>query len=777
MPPKPLTELSLLDHKSALWWLGILYCRPKYLMDALEELPPAEKLTRSALLLLTALPYILLVCAIGCVALTLLRLGTWNWPDLLSDEAILVATGIATGSVAGIAAGAAMQSIDYDALLSAVGTADDANIGPGPLFALAFFFIVGISGRIATGFAGGFPLGIPRSITFGIAFGVAFGIAYGIMVRIAFAVAVSVTFGITCGIIAGIVNGIGDADLATGFAVGLAVGISALTSLLRPYYLLRHVLFLWPRIRPRRYPLHPVAWDDLCSTFPCLARLLVAYAELSPVRGNIEIERLIAAYPCQRSNAIRALTIILARESGLFSSLSQLSGIGAKLPEGKNGFLTQTPQVRNRLDEIARQQLRLDTIDRPALREPLALNLLHEIENFRSAITGFEDPLRTEFRAAALNWEAIARRQLDGIRGALDRRPVRQLFRAGDPVNREAEAFVVRDSVVGDLDQQITLAGGCPGIVLYGRRRMGKTTLLTNLAGFLPESIDAVTLSLQDPRAFTSLEYLVTRIARTLPPRLLDGPLPCDLPTLQQTLDVANARLQSENRRLILAIDEYENLDLKIGQGVFPTDLLHALRDSIQSHRRITWLFAGSHEITQLANAHWTSYLVSARTIEVTPFTLQETRVLLTEPLKHSTAWKSPADRPRFSPGFWGENGIERIHSEADGWPHLLQLIAETAVDLVNYEGVASVTPALFHRALDKAVTSGHNVLSELMQGESTLPSEWDYVAAFRTHDVQPPPSDPAIRRSLRGRQIIREENGDWRLRVPIMARWLKLRA
>jgi hypothetical protein len=91
-------------------------------------------------------------------------------------------------------------------------------------------------------------------------------------------------------------------------------------------------------------------------------------------------------------------------------------------------------------------------------------------------------------------------------------------------------------------------------------------------------------------------------------------------------------------------------------------------RESVQSHQQITWLFAGSHEITELPNAQWTSYLLSARTIEIPPFTPQETRLLLTEPLKHSQLWKDPATRPRFSPEFWGEGGIERIQHEADGW-------------------------------------------------------------------------------------------------------------
>jgi hypothetical protein len=95
---------------------------------------------------------------------------------------------------------------------------------------------------------------------------------------------------------------------------------------------------------------------------------------------------------------------------------------------------------------------------------------------------------------------------------------------------------------------------------------------------------------------------------------------------------------------------------------------------------------------------------------------------------------------------------------------------------LLNSEGAAAVTPALLERALDSAVTSGHIVLSQLMQGESGLAGEWEYLSAFRAREEQAPPEDDGVRRSLRHRQIVREENGMWRLRVPLMARWLRLR-
>jgi len=66
--------------------------------------------------------------------------------------------------------------------------------------------------------------------------------------------------------------------------------------------------------------------------------------------------------------------------------------------------------------------------------------------------------------------------------------------------------------------------------------------------------------------------------------------------------------------------------------GWGPVDLLHLLRESIQTHRHIVCLFAGSHAIEELTHAEWPSYLISARTVEISAFTEAEIRLLLTEP-------------------------------------------------------------------------------------------------------------------------------------------------
>ncbi|MCB1809902.1 MAG: hypothetical protein KDJ99_33455, partial [Candidatus Competibacteraceae bacterium] len=384
--------------------------------------------------------------------------------------------------------------------------------------------------------------------------------------------------------------------------------------------------------------------------------------------------------------------------------------------------MAETSVLRQRMAEIVRLQERLNLQQRPLFKESAAALLCKEIESLNYQLAGFYEPLKTEFRAAARQWLELAQAQHQEARAILAKEPTPQLFRAGDPVDRAQEAFVPRLQVIGELERQLMLSTGCPGLILYARRRMGKSTLLRNLSGFLPDSVRIAHLSMQDAKAFTSQQSFIETLSARLVaswPESEQALSAQDLPSLAEVLETCNQRLEANQQRLIIAIDEYENIDSKIGEGVFSEDMLAMIRESIQTHRRLIWLFAGSHRIDELSYASWASYLISARTVEIPAFTLAETRSLLTEPLKYSPVWR-PDDpkRPRFDDLFWGVGGIERIHAEAGGWPHLVQLLAETAVDLLNDSDAKQLDNDLLESAIDAAVVRGDAVLRQLMQGE-----------------------------------------------------------
>ncbi len=751
MKPLPLQDirLNLASHNSVLWWTALLYRAPRQVEAADKGLTRWQRVAIVGRFYLHLFPYVVLLGALGRW-LVFAVLDLQASPALAQDietygpfwgQAASLAKGLAVGLAFGL----------FGVLLG--------SLTKGLAFGLAFSLIEGL----AINLAGGFVRDLALSFSFGSILGLTIGLSLGLSGGLVFSLFFCLQMGV----------GIG-----TGWILGFFLFY------FRPYYLPAHLGFLWPRARPKAYRWHPVAWDEVCLIpFPGLDRLLVAYAEHDPKAGEKEIKRLIDTYPAQRQAALRAKATLIARRAGEVEELARLDEALAALPEGKKGFLADVPEIRSRVHEIVAVQARLDTLQRPFLREPYTALVVEKIESFRNKIAGFKPPLSTELRAAAGQWLMVARRQFEEAQRASGREPTRQVFRAGDPVDRDREAFLYRDAVFHEVEHQVMLASGCPGLLIYGRRRVGKTTLLQNIPGFLLPRVKVASLSMQQAGAFTSLESFIRLLAEQV---LAAWPVefetliveaPQDLQNLEAFLSAVDERLKHSDRRLLLAIDEFEILDVKIGEGVMSVDLLAVVRKSIQRHRRIIWAFAGSHSIAELTHAPWTSYLVSARTVEIPLFELEETRLLLTEPLKYSTLWKDlESKRPRFQPGFWGDGGIERIHAETGGWPHLVQLVAEAVVDLVNDAGAEGADPAILERALDKAVVRGDNVLMELAEKESKLSGEWDYVRAFRTVDHQPVPDDEAVARSLRRHLLVVEEAGRFRLRVPLMGRWLRQR-
>ncbi|MCG8459898.1 MAG: hypothetical protein MI919_26760, partial [Holophagales bacterium] len=567
--------------------------------------------------------------------------------------------------------------------------------------------------------------------------------------------------------------------LAEGLSGGLGVVIGWQTGFVmtffRPFYMPLHFYLVWPEPRPELYHRHPVVWDDCCQLeYLGLNRLLVAHAEL---HGDSEIERLIEGYSAQRYQALWAKTVLLARQAGRAGEPSRVEGLLRKLPAGEKGFLKQTTALREKALEITRLETRIAILDRPFLAEPFVELLIKTIEQFADQIAGFEEPLASEFRKAAKVWMRSAEAQQSRIRAAANAR-AKQVFRAGDPINRENEAYLFRGGPIGEIERQTMLVGGSPGLVVYGRRRMGKTTLIRNLQGVLPSTTMILYFSMQAARAFDSEAAFVSLLGERLL-AVVDrvGDEPINLMGLEKLLDRIDSRLEKGGARLLLALDEYEMLDKKIGQGVFSEDLLASVRESIQNHRRISWTFIGSHQLDELNHAPWSSYLVSARTIDIEPFSFEETYILLTEPMKHSPLWQDDeANRPSFHQDFWGEDGIKHIHRETGGWPHLVQLVAESAVDLVNDAGSNSIHLELLELSLKKAVRIGHAVFHQLLNGESHLPGEWSYLREFAVSEIQPPPRSREVLQSLRRRLLVEPEGDGWRLRAPIMGRWLRER-
>jgi MFS family permease len=337
MEPVPLERLGLglRDHRTALWWLGVLYRRPVVLVDSLKQLARMKQVRVGLLLWLHALPYVLLLLILAQADLLH---SSVSWALFGRLAAIWIRGAMVVAILCGIIFG----------------------VRAGSSLGKAYWIATGIAGSLVGWIARAIALGIVSptvnnpDIHFGIFMGIMIGICGGILAGIAPGrLRVSVSFGVGIGSFAGLA-------WIGGISMVVAGGIAAPLLYFRLYYQLIHPLFIWPAVRGRWYGWHPVAWDHLCSVpFPGFDRLLIAYAERNPASGHQEIERLITSYPSQRTAALRARTTLLARHASGLRDLTQLSVTAARLPEGQRGFLQQNKQVRESLEEIALQQLRL----------------------------------------------------------------------------------------------------------------------------------------------------------------------------------------------------------------------------------------------------------------------------------------------------------------------------------------------------------------------------------------------------------------------------------
>ena len=583
MTDRSLADLGWLDVREVAWWFGLLYRRPKQFEEGLQCLPKVTMLRVGAVLVIHALFYSMIILA-------LCRLLQFAWLNLSLRESFIegaaetfvahirhlafgVAVGIVIGTifgmsgatvsvfVRGVAAGITLKI----AIVSSIGIA----IG------IVTWMTLGDTFEIATGIAAGITFGIALGGTIGIFSGVLFG-AHPTNMTVISGIFASTTSAFAIGMIS-------DTSFAwvSACAMGAAAGTFYWVTRLRAYYYLWHIFLQFSKPTAAGYHLHPITWDDLCSlNFTGLNRFLLAYREADATKGDAEIERLITDYPSQRMEALKARSAVIAREATAHK-LGEIDAITNGLPEGEKGFLKQTPQVRDMVADIAEAKRRLDTIDRPFLREPYAETLVSKIESFRGQVSGFREPLASEFRSAADAWLTRAQAELDQVTKVTEREPTPQVFRAGDPVDRSQEAFVPRLGVIGQVERQLTLASGCPGLLIYGRRRMGKSTLIRNLDAFVPDSVRIVTISMQDPAAFTSLSHFVRLVSRRIKTEFGEGNelTKDDLDGLSQHLSQVNEVIAGQDRRLVLALDEFENIDQKIGEGVFPLDLLATLRE------------------------------------------------------------------------------------------------------------------------------------------------------------------------------------------------------
>lgn len=323
----------------------------------------------------------------------------------------------------------------------------------------------------------------------------------------------------------------------------------------------------------------------------------------------------------------------------------------------------------------------------------------------------------------------------------------------GVPLTAKQDIFVGRQAIGARLER-LLVEHHCPPIMLYGQRRIGKTSLLNNLSRLMSSRLIFVYVDFQSPRVlggevpgilYALAQAIATAVRRTL---RVDYPKPESrqfegnpFVLFEEWLQDLESRLQGHT--LLVTLDEFVVLEeLRVRGRMSEADvygLLSLFRHLIQHRPSFRLLLAGSYTIEELGQ--WAGHLNNVQVEPVGLLSEAEARQLIEAPT------------PNFSL-LYTKEARDRVLALTQGHPALTQLLCSEIVELKNAQTILHRRLAEtedVNNALIRALTSGSFFFQDIVKNQVSA-SDLEVLIAIAAHD--PPPVSEKILRERFGSRV-----------------------
>lgn len=697
------------DIKTAFYQIYQCICKPITFSESIDSLDKKSKL--KLLLKLSFFSFIISIVIVGIIRDILLNFGyPADWVEILLYILLFIGIGIAVG-IGGIALGIAEGM-----------------------------------GGIPGGIAGGIALGM------GIAYGIGSGIGSGIRLGIA--------FGIMC-------------------------GIAFLFSYFRLFYILPHMIqYLRVKIFKHEpftlFRNSPIYWDEvILMPLPFLSNFLVTLTEANRNEGLSEIEFISSKRPFQRKAASSALAEITIEDMCRFKSIEEIadaSGNVRVLSTFESSLSQEFGTAGRNIDDISTDAK--SYLDSSSNYNKLrTINVLgSDVDKFKETLIATKGPVGYKFLPVAETWSQIIKEETNKLtalkKDTYEEIPNPYIF--GNPVIPEEKSrlFVGRRDIIREIESNLANISQKPTLFLHGRRRVGKSSVLINLPRFLGKRYVSAYIDCQDPRTTESPASFCFTLSQSISNSLKDRGFSIENPLfkafqknpftiLGNWFDKIEETLEAENKLILLTLDEYEKLEESILRGVLSIEILDQLRNIIQHRKHFVVLITGTKELNEL-KLKWSDYLISARTIKLGYLSMDEARILITNPIDD------------FSLNYeGGENGevVNKIIDVTSCQPYLVQALC---FDLVNYLNTQHRKEARMDDidvAIENVLVSAENYFYYIWDSEC---SEKEKEILKRLVSNIPLKGDEEEIKSLMRKEIIENVNGYFRFKVELMKKWIQ---
>jgi hypothetical protein len=696
-----------------------------------------------------------------------------------------------------------------------------AFVVAGGVAGVVAFVVAGVvAGVVPVVVAGGVPFVVPFGVAFVVAFGVAVGVAGvvvtgggGLLGLVALAPSLVpglLWAGLPWGLSArrsvgwllflgaGLFAGIG---LAQGWGVALLALLPILAGGLRLWSSLAAavagVVAYFSAVGGRRSVVKhlrmvpPFSDEIVWTPVPFLDRLLVRAFEEDTEAGLEALETVRSSFRqgWAARRALPEITRIALRQCVTLEEIAEVVERITWLPEDLSPLGQDINELVPRLFRISRSvAVALESSSRHNRRLGLSA-AADDLKTLNQSLTVWGG------RGARARWEPVVAAWQRVLAAALERSALTAKagtlpnpYMIGRPLHRQDAAIfrgreALRDAVATSLlgQERVTL-------VLYGPRRMGKTSFLQQLPNLLTGDVLPVFVDLQKPGPtrnasafFYNLARAVTREARVYRvkvPTVERDTFRNDDPFLvfEDWLEVTLRRLQGW--RLLLTLDEFEKLGEAVASGAVEEAVLDELRHLIQHQRQLTLLFAGVATLDELG-PDFSSYFINTRALRMTYLLPDEAESLIRDP------------NPEVDFSLTYDDAVVcEILRLTHCQPALVQLLCSEIVEEVNARKILHATPDVLEVAIERALTSGGSFYFRNVWDEMTGTDEISIAAGKAllrqlAEADEPLPldldgADVATRRAVDRMvhlDVIEEIEGGYQFEVPLVKRWVAERA
>ncbi len=291
--------------------------------------------------------------------------------------------------------------------------------------------------------------------------------------------------------------------------------------------------------------------------------------------------------------------------------------------------------------------------------------------------------------------------------------PLINPYIAGNPVHGDIGFFGRRD-ILRQVER-ILAAPGQNAVVLFGQRRVGKTSILLQLQHSLPtDQYTVIYHDLQD-KARLPMGELLSELADDSNFEL--GLEDCDEPFDDQGrvfqrvfLPRIYDHLPHPNQRLVLLFDEFDALDAiqreRLPENAAANQLFPMLRRWLREAPRLAFVFALGRNLHDL-DSEFLSTFKGSQTVRISVLTRAETIELITSPENL----------------MYSDDAIARIFALTNGHPHLTQLLCSLCFDRAcdqhneSLSAVLNVTERDVDALVPLVFSRGENIFAWIWDG------------------------------------------------------------